>query len=500
MKKLRLSLSILLSIIICNQLKAQTWNINGNTIINTPKTGIIGTDANSNINNLMMLYNGQEAMAISQGNPSIGYNLSIGNTNTFQQFNNFAIGYRTTMNSTNCFSIGLDNTIGAIDMDNSYAIGTNIDAPSNHALFFALGRNIYFDNGRNAGGFVIGTGVDATTQLQACDEPNSLSIGFNSDIPTLFVGASAGRKTTGNVGIGDGFGANGTNQPSYKLDVHGTFHATMASIFDNDLVVGHDLTVNNNLNISNALVAPNITASNNVTAGNTISGPIGIFNNKITVLNNAYIGSASSLVGAKFEVSNNTNALTQFIYNPTGTARLLRLKGGFGGGTQSLLQIEANNTSGDNTLEGNIKFKVQANGCVLLNSTTPEAVFHIQSGYFGVNNALLIKDPNGVNIFKVDNGGNTYAKKIMVVSNIVADYVFEKNYHLLSVPDLDKYVRANHHLPNVPSAGDIKNNENQIDVASFQMTLLEKVEELTLYIIQQQKEIEALKEAMQKNK
>jgi hypothetical protein len=69
--------------------------------------------------------------------------VSLGNTNTFQQFNNFAIGYRTAMNSNNCFSIGLDNTIGGIDMDNSYAIGTNIDAPSNHALFFALGRNIF---------------------------------------------------------------------------------------------------------------------------------------------------------------------------------------------------------------------------------------------------------------------------------------------------------------------------------------------------------------------
>ena len=450
-----------------------------------------------------MLYNGQEAMAISQVtvNPGVGYNVSLGNTNTFQQFNNFAIGYSTVMNSTNCFSIGLNNTIGAMDMDNSYAIGTNINAPSNHSLFFALGRNIYFDNGSNAGGFVIGTGVDATNPLQACNEPNSLSAGFNSDIPTLFVGPAAGRGTTGNVGIGgDGnlrFGSlnpNGTSiLPQYKLDVHGTFHATMASIFDNDLSVGHDLTVNNNLNISNALVAPNITASNNVTAGNTISGSNGVFNN-------AYIGTPSSLVGAKFEVFSTGNNLAHFIGNPSGTCNLLRLKGSFGGGTNYLFQVEANNTNGSWTSEGNVRFKVQANGCVLVNATTPEAVLHIQSGYLGVNNALLIKDPAGVRIFKVDNGGNTYAKKIMVTSSIVADYVFEKNYHLLSVPDLDKYVRTKHHLPNVPSAADIKNNDNQIDVASFQMTLLEKVEELTLYIIQQQKEIDALKEAMQKNK
>jgi hypothetical protein len=49
------------------------------------------------------------------------------------------------------------------------------------------------------------------------------------------------------------------------------------------------------------LVAPNITASNNVTAGNTVSGLIGVFNNKLSVLNNAYIGSASQFeVGAKF--------------------------------------------------------------------------------------------------------------------------------------------------------------------------------------------------------
>jgi hypothetical protein len=68
MKKLGLSLSFLLCLLVSNYVTAQTWSINGNSIINTPSTAIARTDANSNINNLIMLYNGQEAMAISQIN------------------------------------------------------------------------------------------------------------------------------------------------------------------------------------------------------------------------------------------------------------------------------------------------------------------------------------------------------------------------------------------------------------------------------------------------
>jgi len=57
--------------------------------------------------------------------------------------------------------------------------------------------------------------------------------------------------------------------------------------------------------------------------------------------------------------------------------------------------------------------------------------------------------------------------------------------------ELDQFVSVNQHLPEIPSAKEME--EKGMDMGEFQIKLLQKVEELTLYIIQQQKEIEELK-------
>jgi len=72
-----------------------------------------------------------------------------------------------------------------------------------------------------------------------------------------------------------------------------------------------------------------------------------------------------------------------------------------------------------------------------------------------------------------------------------ADYVFANDYELMPIEQLEDYITENNHLPNVPSAEEVVNNG--VDMAKMDATLLEKIEELTLYVIQQQKEIEALK-------
>jgi hypothetical protein len=74
------------------------------------------------------------------------------------------------------------------------------------------------------------------------------------------------------------------------------------------------------------------------------------------------------------------------------------------------------------------------------------------------------------------------------------DYVFEPGYRLRPVEQVEDYVRTHKHLPDVPSAAQIK--EKGLDVAQMNMALLKKVEELTLYVIQQQKQISELKAQM----
>ena len=79
-------------------------------------------------------------------------------------------------------------------------------------------------------------------------------------------------------------------------------------------------------------------------------------------------------------------------------------------------------------------------------------------------------------------------------ANQWSDKVFEKNYSLLNLKEVEKFIVKNKHLPNVPSATEVVKNGVAMD--EMVSKLLEKVEELTLYTIQQQKEIDALKKQM----
>lgn len=72
-----------------------------------------------------------------------------------------------------------------------------------------------------------------------------------------------------------------------------------------------------------------------------------------------------------------------------------------------------------------------------------------------------------------------------------ADYVFAPDYKLMPLEEVEAFVKENKHLPNVPSAE--KMVENGLDVATSDAKLMEKIEELTLYLIEMKKEISTLK-------
>lgn len=72
-----------------------------------------------------------------------------------------------------------------------------------------------------------------------------------------------------------------------------------------------------------------------------------------------------------------------------------------------------------------------------------------------------------------------------------ADYVFNKDYDLKPLSEVEKFISENGHLPNVPSAKQIK--EEGVELGNMSRIQQEKIEELTLYLIQQNKDIETLK-------
>jgi len=89
-------------------------------------------------------------------------------------------------------------------------------------------------------------------------------------------------------------------------------------------------------------------------------------------------------------------------------------------------------------------------------------------------------------------GGNIMCEELRVeLEADWPDYVFTDEYELMSLTQLESFIQVNNHLPNIPSADEIK--DSGLEVGDMQKRMMEKIEELTLYIIQQQKEIDALK-------
>ena len=72
------------------------------------------------------------------------------------------------------------------------------------------------------------------------------------------------------------------------------------------------------------------------------------------------------------------------------------------------------------------------------------------------------------------------------------DYVFAPDYDLMPLRDLEKDIKKHRHLPGIPSASEVK--REGIEVGDMQAKLLQKIEELTLYIIEQEKRIMQLEE------
>lgn len=92
-------------------------------------------------------------------------------------------------------------------------------------------------------------------------------------------------------------------------------------------------------------------------------------------------------------------------------------------------------------------------------------------------------------IYPLDVKGTIRATEIKVVSvDQFADFVLDPAYQLPKLQDVHDYIQTNGHLPEIPSAKEVK--ENGMSLVDMQVKLLQKVEELTLYAIDQQKRIE----------
>jgi hypothetical protein len=135
------------------------------------------------------------------------------------------------------------------------------------------------------------------------------------------------------------------------------------------------------------------------------------------------------------------------------------------------------------------------NNKVGIDTEWPKAKLH-------VNGDMSITDKLGIgclpptdDLYKLFVEGGIEARDIKVTVLDYPDYCFKTNYNLMPIEELRTYVETNKHLPGIPTAKEIEEN-NGVELGKMQTNLLKKIEEQTLYILDLQKQIYEMKKQM----
>ena len=130
------------------------------------------------------------------------------------------------------------------------------------------------------------------------------------------------------------------------------------------------------------------------------------------------------------------------------------------------------------------KLSMKVNGYLGLGTSDPQALLHLANGDFIITN-------NDQKEFKVEMGGNVTCRQVDVTAYEIPDFAFNSDYKMMSLSELETFVNKNKHLPGIKSAKEYQ-ELGVMNLAELNLKLLLKVEELTLYIIEQDKRIEKL--------
>lgn len=126
----------------------------------------------------------------------------------------------------------------------------------------------------------------------------------------------------------------------------------------------------------------------------------------------------------------------------------------------------------------------------------PQSKLHIKLSPGYNTKPLIVENSVGYKVFQVNADGLVYAREFKV--NLDAawpDYVFDESYKLRPLSEVKQFIIANKHLPNVPSAEEIK--DNGLSLGEGNKILMEKVEELTLYLIQLEESLKSQQELIE---
>lgn len=439
-----------------------------------------------------------------------GSNLNIGSGNTLllnnQQNTYFgnAVGQGNIVLSAGSIALGTNDTIDELSTC-SVAIGSSNRVSDVGSMAFGgavkvsslvgVGIGRFLKATGNTGCMVIGTGITGVgqnaPQYLLNSHPYSLAVGFNSTVPTLFVGTSPngnGLQTTdrtGRVAIGnvtpqaklhirsdDGEDAELILEPYDSKDNH-----TRILLHDGN----HELSV-----MPDGTMRMQSEGLLNMQASN-----VHLQDTRMDLGHNGERKLTLSMADTPAFLCNAYRSNGIYWRQTPGSSYALE----FGDDTLKIRSAVNQDPRGVEITNWNDPLQVTATGDVIVNGNT------LLGGSTTMNGATTLFGKVGVNIanttqnyaLAVDGGVITTKVHIQTVGDW-SDNVFNDGYRLASLEELRGYIAENRHLPGIPSEAEV--TENGIDLGTMQAALLQKIEELTLYILGQQREIDTLRKEL----
>lgn len=288
-----------------------------------------------------------------------------------------------------------------------------------------------------------------------------------------FYGYKAGLGTTGNQNVFIGHSLTNTNTANQSVNIGNSSNIGTGgiSIGYQNYTTGRGIAIGRQVSAINNSIAigdyTSVSGSSNIVFGNWNGIDLtGSSNN-----NNIFIG--SSIASDRTSSSNNI-----FIGNGTGSS------------SQGNNCIFIGHGTGNEINGNNLLFIDNANTSTPLiwgDFAANQLKFHGKVGIgFGFGNIPSTAGGINVSSYNLFVYGGILTDEVRIMLNTQwADYVFEKDYKLPKLEDVEQFIVENKHLPNVPSAAEVA--ENGIELGEIAKIQQEKIEELTLYIIEQNK-------------
>lgn len=361
-----------------------------------------------------------------------------------------ALGSNNTVSVNNSTAIGKNNTISYTTSTNpSYTIGNNNNMTKPYSI--ALGSNINVNASssiaigyllKNTTDYGITIGKGNTTSQQLINNTNGIMMGMNSNISTFFISSSIGINHSGRIGIGN------TTNPQAKLHIKAD---SSGEGEDADIML--EPTASGKYAAIYFKTADNYIRMRN-TAGLDFNAPrYNFLTGKVSIGN---VSAQQATLHIKANSGENANIMLQTTDNTKDAAIIFR-------NTSNTISVGSNN---------------------LMNFAATSYSF--TTGKVGIGCV------NNMNDFALAVQGGVVSTKVSVLDiDSWPDFVFGNSYKLMNLYELEQYIYANQHLPEVPSAEEV--SASGIDLGEMNSILLQKVEELTLHIIELQKQIDELK-------